>query len=70
MIYLMDLTANAEPFADDSSLPSIVHDIHKPASDLNKDLKTTNKWVFQLKMSFNHDINQPVQETLEGNQRM
>ena len=44
-------------FADDTSIFSVVSDIHSSASDLNKDLKTINEWAFQWKMSFNPDPN-------------
>ena len=43
LIYINDLpdvlSSNVKLFADDTSLFSVVHDIHSPASDLNKDLK-------------------------------
>ena len=32
--------------SDDTSLFSVVYDIHNSASDLRKDLKTRSKWVF------------------------
>ena len=38
-------------FADDTSLLSIVHDIHNSGSDLNKDLNTINDWT-QWKIDF------------------
>ena len=61
LIYINDLpdglSSNVKLFADDTSLFSVVHDIHSSASDLNKDLKTINEWAFQWKMSFNLDPN-------------
>ena len=51
-------------FSDDTSLFSVVHDIHSSASDLNKDLKTINEYAFQWKMSFNPDPNKQAQEVI------
>ena len=68
MIYINDLpdglSSNVKLFADDTSLFSVVHDIHSSASDLNKDLKTINEWDFQWKMSFIHDPNKQAQEVI------
>ena len=68
LIYINDLpdglSSNVKLFADDTSLFSVVHDIHSSASDLNKDLKTINEWVFQWKMSFNPDPNKQAQEII------
>ena len=66
LIYINDLpdgfSSNAKLFADDTSLFSVVHDMHSSASDLNKDLKTINEWTFQWKMSFNPDPNKQPHE--------
>ena len=51
------LSSSVKRFADDTSLFSVVHDIHSSASNLNKDLKSINEWAFQWKMSFNPDPN-------------
>ena len=68
LFYINDLpdglSSNVELFADDTSLFSIVHDIHNFASDLNKDLKTINELTFQWKMSFNPDPNKQAQEVI------
>ena len=67
-IYINDLSdglsLNIRRFPDDSSLFSAVHNIHSSASNLNKDLKTTNEWAFQWKMSFNPDVNKQAQEVI------
>ena len=67
-IYINDLpdgiSSNVKLFADDTSLFSVVHDIHTSASDLNKDLKTINEWLFKWKMSFNLDPNKQAQEVI------
>ena len=55
-------SSNAKLFADDTSLFSVVHDMHSSASDLNKDLKTINEWPFQWKISFNPDPNKQPHE--------
>ena len=68
LIYINDLpdglSSNVKVFADNTSLFSVVHDIHSSASDLNKDLKTINEWAFQWKMSFNSDPNKQAQEVI------
>ena len=59
LIYINDLSdnliSNAKPFADDTSLFSVVHDVNTSAKELNDDLKKVNDWAFQWKMSFNPD---------------
>ena len=51
LIYINDLphglSSNVKFFADDTSLFSVVHNIHSSAIDLNKDLKIINEWAFQ-----------------------
>ena len=48
LIYINDLddglTSNVKLF---TSLLSVIHDIQSFASDLNKDLKTLNKWALK-----------------------
>ena len=66
LIYINDLadsvSSNAKPFADDSSLFSVVHDINTSAIELNKDLKKINDWTFQWKMTLNPDCSKQAQE--------
>ena len=61
LAYIYDLSdglsSSVKRFADDTSLFSVVYDIHSSASNLNKDLKSINEWAFQWKMSFNPDPN-------------
>ena len=69
MIYINDLpdglSSNVKLFADDTSLFSVIHDIHSSAaSDLSKDLKTINEWAFQWTISFNADSNKQAQEVI------
>ena len=51
LIYINDLpdglSSNVKLFADDTSLFSVVHDIHSSARDLNNNLKTINEWASQ-----------------------
>ena len=52
----------------DTFLFSVVQDITLSARNLNNDLKNTNKWVFQWKMTFNPDpIKQAQNVTFQGN---
>ena len=46
------------PFADDSSLFSIVHDTQVYSNDLNNDFEISKSWAFQWKMNFNSDPTQ------------
>ena len=59
LIYIYDLpnglNSNVKPFADDTSLFSVVHNITDSAYLLNSDLSKINKWALQWKMSFNPD---------------
>ena len=68
LIYINDLpdglSSNVKLFADDTSLFSVVYDIHSSASVLNKDLKTINEWALQWKLSFNPDPNKQAQEVI------
>ena len=68
LIYINDLpdglSSNVKLFADDTSLFSVVYDIHSSASDLKKDLKTINKWDLQWKLSFNPDPNKQAREVI------
>ena len=49
-------------FADDTSLFSVVTDVHKSCNDLNSDLSLINDWEFQWKMSFNPDPSKQAAE--------
>ena len=57
-IYINDLTegltTNAQLFADDTSLFSVVHDAQTSANDLNKDLEIINNWTYQWKIRSSH----------------
>ena len=41
-----NLTTNAERFADDTWLFSVVHDVNTSGKKLNDDLKKVNDWTF------------------------
>ena len=51
----MVLSSNTILFADDILLFSVIHDVDTFADELINDLCQINKWVFQLKMSFDSD---------------
>ena len=56
LIYINEnLKSNAKPFADDTLLFSVVHDVNTSAKESNDDLKKVTDWAFQWKMSFNPD---------------
>ena len=66
MNYINDLTeglsSNAKLFADDTSLLSVIHDIHISANNLDKDLERISKRATQWKMNFNPDTIKQAQE--------
>ena len=51
-------------FADDTSLFSVVNNIHTSAITLSQDLKAITKWAFQWKMIFNPDLSKQAQEVI------
>ena len=59
-----DLSTTAKPFADDTSLFSIVQNVNISASHLNSDLSKISKWVFQWKICFNPDPSKQAQEVI------
>ena len=66
LIYINDLadglSSNAKLFTDDTSLFSVVHNVNTTAKGLNNDLVKISSWVYQWKMSFNHDHSEQAQE--------
>ena len=64
--YINDLGNNlfstVKPFADDTSIFSIVHDIDLSSKQLNDDQKKISDWAYQWKMYFNPDLSKQVQE--------
>ena len=67
-IYINDLSdylpTNAKPFADDTSLFSVVRDINTSAAHLDNDLRKISNWAFQWKMSFNPDPSKQDREVI------
>ena len=59
-----DLSSNCKLFADDTSLFSVVNNIHTSATTLSQDLKAITKWAFQWKMIFNPDLSKQAQEVI------
>ena len=68
LIYINDLSnnfsSNCKHFADDTSLFSVVNNIHTSATTLSQDLKAITNWAFQWKMVFNPDLNKQAQEVI------
>ena len=66
LIYINDLSnnlsSNCKLFADDTSLFSVVNNLHISATTLSQDLKAVTKWAFQWKMIFNPDLSKQAQE--------
>ena len=59
-----NLSSNCKLFADDTSLFSVVNNIHTSATTLSQDLKAITKWAFQWKMIFNPDLSKQAQEVI------
>ena len=53
MICKKHIKSNANFFADDTMLFSVIKDPQLSASDLNHDLEVINQWAYQWKMAFN-----------------
>ena len=68
LIYIKDLPnkleSNAELFADDTFLFTIVKDENKSANVLNNDLSLISECAFNWKMLFNPDPTKPAQKVL------
>ena len=68
LIYINDLSnnlsSNCKLFAHDTSLFSVVNNIHTSATTLSQDLKAITKWAFQWKMAFNPDLSKQAQEVI------
>ena len=68
LIYINDLPevliTNAELFADDTSLFSVVRGIAASTEELNNDLRNKSQLVYQWKMIFNSDLTQQAQEVI------
>ena len=56
------LSLNPKLFADDMCLFSVLHNLNTSTNNLNEDLKKTNDWAIQWKMSFNPDPTKQAQE--------
>ena len=68
LIYINDLaeglTTNANLFADDPFLFSVIYDTRTSANDLSKDLGIINDWTFQWKMNFNPNLSKQACEVI------
>ena len=56
------LSSTCKPFADDTSLFSVVKDIQSSAAILRNYLTVISNWAFQWKMIFNLDLTKQAQE--------
>ena len=56
------LPSTSNPFADDTSLFSVAHDVIQSTNLLNDDLEKISNWANQWKMSFNLDKSKQAQE--------
>ena len=67
-IYINDLadelSSNANSFANDTSLFSVVHNRDSSAAELNNYLVKIGHWAQEWKMSFNPDPSKQVQEAV------
>ena len=65
LIYINEgLSTNAELFADNTSLFSVIHDIQTSTNNLNKDLERISNWATHWKMNFNPDTTKQAQEVI------
>ena len=65
VIYLSDdLSTNAELFADDTSLFSVVRDINTSATHFNNDLTKISNCAFQWNVSFNPNHRKQAREII------
>ena len=58
------LSSTTKPFADNTSLFSVVHDVTQSTNELNYDLEKISNWAYQWKMSFNPDTSKQAQEVI------
>ena len=56
-----DLSSNCKLFADDTSLFSVVNNIHTSATTLSQDLNAITNWAFQWKIVFNPYVSKQAQ---------
>ena len=70
LIYVNDLpnnlSSNCKLFADDTSLFSVVNNIHTSATTSSEDLNAITNWAFQWKMIFSPDFSKQAQEVIFG----
>ena len=58
------VSSNAELFADDTSLFSVIDNSSTTRNELIDDLVKINNWAYQWRMSFNPDPNIQAQEVI------
>lgn len=57
---------SAKPFANETSLFSVVRNLNETATKLNGDLKNMSKWAHQWKISFNSDATKMEKEIFKS----
>ena len=58
------MKSNANLFADDTSIFTVVKDKNESANVLNNDLILISRWAYNWKMLFNPDPSKPAQEVI------
>ena len=73
LVYINDLPdglkSNVRIFADDTSLFSVVNNLHTSANDINHDLNMIKKWAYQWKMTFNPDPSKQAEQVIFSRKR-
>ena len=59
-----DLSSSCKLFAHDTSLFSVVNNLHASATTLNQDLNAITNWAFRWKMIFNPDLSKQEQKVI------
>ena len=74
LVYINDLAAevkcNVKPFADDTSLFTVVEDLDSAANDMNHDLELIRRWARDWKISFNPDPQKRAFELIFSKKRI
>ena len=59
-----DLSPNCKLFGDNTSLFSVVNNIHTGATTLSQDINAITNWAFRWKMIFNPDLSKQAEEVI------
>ena len=73
LVYINDLTenlkCNVKPFADDTSLFTVVKNSSTAAEAMNHDLELIKQWAHDWRMSFNPDLQKQTVEIIFSRKR-